>query len=239
MNTLPLADLTGSRAEHQKLHEWVWLHLLGDGIRALALAWRWDDAVAHAQAHRGIGLHFMEGRDRGPLRQRRPDTGTSGAGGSHPAAAMGTPGGLLLKVMCAHPDDTPRQRDVTAMIARFVEHQPIPGYAFFRAQLGLTATILTATIDPEAASRVLVQVADEVIESGDGYAARETPRHHDTLAPVTDGQHAVLTDLLAASGLGTGTMPEPLRQRLLDSTWAAAQELRASLQQPERPTMRA
>jgi hypothetical protein len=125
------------------------------------------------------------------------------------------------------------------MIARFVEHQPIPGYAFFRAQLGLTATILTATIDPEAASRVLVQVADEVIESGDGYAARETPRHHDTLAPVTDGQHAVLTDLLAASGLGTGTMPEPLRQRLLDSTWAAAQELRASLQQPERPTMRA
>jgi hypothetical protein len=55
--TLPLADLTGSRAEHHKLHEWVWLHLLGDGIRALALAGRWDDAVTHANAHRRIGLH--------------------------------------------------------------------------------------------------------------------------------------------------------------------------------------
>ena len=60
--TLPLADPAGTRAEHYKLREWVWLHLIGDGIRALALAGRWDDAVAHARAHRGIGLHLMEGR---------------------------------------------------------------------------------------------------------------------------------------------------------------------------------
>lgn len=60
--TLPLAGLAGTRAEHHRLREWVWLHLVGDGIRALALAGRWDDAVAHADAHRGIGLHLMEGR---------------------------------------------------------------------------------------------------------------------------------------------------------------------------------
>ncbi len=239
--TLSLADLTGSRAEHHKLHEWVWLHLLGDGIRALALAGRWDDAVTHAKAHCGIGLHLMEGRQativahcvNGDLTRARV------------ALADATPQqpwelqvASCLEVTCAIPDDTSR-RDITTMITRFVEHQPMPGYAFFRAQLGLTVTTLAASIDPEAASRVLAQVADEVIESGDGYAAREMLRHHDTQALVTDGQHAALTNLLAASGLGTGTMPEPLRQSLLDSAWAAAQELRASLQQPERPTMRA
>ena len=85
---------------------------------------------------------------------------------------------------------------------------------------------------------MLAQTVDEVIESGDGYAAREILRHHDTQAPVTDGQHAALTDLLAASGLGTRTMPEPPRQSLLDSTQTAAQLLRVSLRQPKRPTMR-
>jgi hypothetical protein len=232
---LPLADLTGSRTEHHKLHEWVWLHLLGDGIRALALAGRWADAITHAQAHRGIGLHLMEGRQativahcvNGNLTRARA------------ALAEATPQqpwelqvASCLKVMCASPGDTSRRPDVTVMITRFVERQPMPGYALFRAQLGLSVAALAETIDPEAASRVLAQVADEVIESGDGYATREVLRHHDTQVPVTDGQHAALTDLLAASGLGTGTMPEPLRQSLLDSTGVAAQELVVSLQQP-------
>lgn len=112
----------------------------------------------------------------------------------------------------------------------------MPGHAFFRVQLGLSVATLAETIDPEAARQVVVQVADEVIESGDGYATREILRHHNTYVSVTDGQHAALTTLLAASGLAAGTMTEPLRRSLLDSTRAAAQELRASLQQSERAT---
>jgi hypothetical protein len=235
--TLPLADLTGSRAEHHKLHEWVWLHLIGDGIRALALAGRWADAVTHAQAHRGIGLHLMEGRQativahcvNGDLTRAR-----AALADATPQQPWELQVASCLKVMCANPDDTSRRRNVTAMITQFAERQPMPGYALFRTQLGLSVTTLAETIDTEAASRVLAQVADEVIESGDGYATREILRHHDTQVPVTDGQHAALTDLLAASGLGTGIMPEPLLQSLLDSARAAAQELCASLQQPER-----
>lgn len=60
--TLSLTDLTGTRQKHYKLRERVWLHLVGDGIRALTLAGRWVDAVNHPQAHRGVGLHLMEGR---------------------------------------------------------------------------------------------------------------------------------------------------------------------------------
>lgn len=233
--TLPLTDLAGSRDEHYKLHEWVWLHLLGDGIRALALAGRWDDAVAHAQAHRGIGLHLMEGRQativtycvNGDLTAAQ-----AALADSTPEQPWELQVASCLKVMCTNTDSPSRWRDVMAMITRFADRQPMPGYAFFRAQLGLCVATLAETADPEAANRVLAQTVDEVIESGDGYAVREILRHHDTQAPVTDGQHEVLTDLLAASGLGTGAMPEPLRQSLLDSTGAAARELLVSLQQP-------
>lgn len=117
--TLPLADLSGSRDEHYKLHEWVWLHLIGDGIRALALAGRWNDAVAHAHAHRGIGLHLMEGRQATIVAHC--------VNGDLPAAqaalADSTPQhpwelqvASCLKVMCIDANSPSRRHDVTAMI---------------------------------------------------------------------------------------------------------------------------
>jgi hypothetical protein len=143
-----------------------------------------------------------------------------------------------LKVMCTGPDSTSTRHDVTAMIARFVEHPPKLGYAVFRAQFGLTVTTLANAIDPDAAGRVLAQVTDEVIESEDGYAAREVLRYHDAQAAMTGKQRAVLTDLVTTSGLGTGTLPEPLRQSLLDSTQTAAQAMRLTLRQPDQPAIR-
>ncbi|UJW32454.1 hypothetical protein L3Q67_01305 [Saccharothrix sp. AJ9571] len=241
--TLPLTDLAGTLTELHKLREWMWLHLIGDGVRALVLAGRWDDAVAHAHAHRGIGLHLMEGRQATIVAHCvNADLAAASA-----ALAKSTPEqpwelqvASCLKVMCANPDSTSRRGDVATMITRFVERQPMPGYAFFRAQLGLTVTTLADTIDSDAASRVLAQVVDEVIESEDGYAAREVLRYRDIPAAVTGGHcGAALTGLVNASGLGIRTMPEPLRQTLLDATHAAAQTLSMSLRQPEQPAMRA
>jgi hypothetical protein len=239
--TLPLADLAGTDDEHHKLHEWVWLHLIGDGIRALALAGRWDDAVAHAHAHRGIGLHLMEGRQativahcmNGDLARAQ-----AALAESSPQQPWELQVSSCLKVMCTGPDSTSTRHDVTAMIARFVEHPPKLGYAVFRAQFGLTVTTLANAIDPDAAGRVLAQVTDEVIESEDGYAAREVLRYHDAQAAMTGKQRAVLTDLVTTSGLGTGTLPEPLRQSLLDSTQTAAQAMRLTLRQPDQPAIR-
>lgn len=237
---LPLTGLTGDRDERYKLHEWIWLHLIGDGVRALALAGRWDDAVAHAQAHNGIGLHLMEGRQATILAHL-----VSGdLPGAQAALAPCTPQhpwelqvAACLKVLCANPDSTSKYHNVTAMIRQFAEYQPMPGYAFFRAQLGLCVATLVGTADADASSRVLAQVADEAIESGDGYGAREVLRHHDIHATVTEGQYSALTDLLSASGLGIGAIPEHLRRNLLDSTRLAAEELGASLRQPEQPAV--
>ncbi|MFC5054548.1 hypothetical protein [Saccharothrix xinjiangensis] len=233
---LPLADLTGSRAEHHKLREWVWLHLLGDGIRALVLAGRWDDALALAHAHRGIGLHLMEGRQTAivaPWVNGDLTAARAALADSTPQQPWELQVASCLTVMCTDTDSPSRRRAVATMITRFVERWPIPGYAFFRAQLGLTVATLADTTDPEAANRVLLQVVDEAIGAADGYAARELLRHPGTQAAATGGQRAALAALVDASGLGTGTMPEPLRQSLLDSTRAAAWALHLSLRQPE------
>ena len=238
--TLPLTELTGDSEERKKLHEWVWLHLIGDGVRALALAGRWDDAVTHAQTHRGIGLHLMEGRQ-AAIMAHLVRGNLSGAQAALEESTPQHPWELqvasCLKVMCTDPNSSPAPRDVAAMITRFGEHQPVSGYAFFRAQLGLCVATLADIADREAASWVLAQVADEAIESGDGYGAREVLRHHDIQAAITEGQYAALTDLLTASGLGTGAIPEPLRRDLLGSTRLAAAELSASLRQLTQPAI--
>jgi hypothetical protein len=140
--------------------------------------------------------------------------------------------------MCTDTDSRSASHAVSAMIERFVEQQPLPGYAAFRAQLGLTVTTLAGSTDSDAASRVLAQVADEVIESGDGYAAREVLRYPDIQASVTGGQRAALTGLVGASALGAGTLPESLLHTLLDSAQAAAEVLGLSLPQPEQQTLR-
>lgn len=231
--TLPLADLIGTRQERHKLREWVWLHLLGEGIRTLTLAGRWDDAVAHAGAHRGVGLHLMEGRQATILAHC--------LNGDHAAAraalAESTPTqpwerqvGSCLQVMCADTDGTPTREDIATMIRYFVEQHPMPGYAAFRAQLGLTITTLTATTDAHTARRVHGQVADEAIQAGDGYAAREVLRYQDTQAVrLNDDQEQALTRLLISSGLGAGTLSEPYRQSLRNSTQVAIEILAASL----------
>lgn len=228
-SALPLTDLIGTRQEHFKLREWVWLHLLGDGIRALVLAGRWNDAVAHAHAHRGIGLHLMEGRQATILAHCLDGESAAARG----ALAESTPKqpwelqvACCLKVMCGDADSTLARRDVTTMIRQFAEQSPMPGYAAFRAQLGLTVAILASTTDSAAARRVLAQVADEAIRAGDGYAVRDVLRYRDTAeVNLPDKQDQTLTELLISSGLGAGTIPEPLRQSLLHSTQAAAEVL--------------
>lgn len=125
----------------------MWLHLLGDGIRALALAGRWDDAVAHAHAHRGVGLNLMEGRQAMIMAHclnDEPAAARAALAESTPVQPWEHQVASCLKVMCTDPDGTSARRDITAMIGRFVGQEPMPGYAVFGAQLRLTVTTLAS-----------------------------------------------------------------------------------------------
>jgi hypothetical protein len=233
---LPLAEVTGTRYEHHKLREWVWLHLLGDGIRALTLAGRWDQAVAHAQAHRGIGLHLMEGRQativahclNGP-----PAAAQAALAESTPQQPWELQVASCLKVMCTHADRTPASREITAMIENFLQGDPMPGYAVFRCQLGLAVITLVRASDSGAADRIFSQVVDEAIDADDGYAAREVLRFPAALEGLTSEQRNELADLVTSSGLGAGTLPDSLLHSLSISTHTAAELLSASVAQTE------
>ncbi len=98
-------------------------------------------------------------------------------------------------MMCTDADGTSASRDITTMVEQFVEQEPMPGYAVFRAQLGLTVTTLASATDPDAANRVLAQAAEEVIKAGDGYAARDVLRYRSTQAGLTGVQGTALSDL--------------------------------------------
>ncbi|WP_449061487.1 hypothetical protein [Planomonospora algeriensis] len=236
--TLPLAALTGTRQEQHKLREWVWLQYLADGIRALALAGRWDEAVAHATANKGIGLHLMEGRQAmiishclsGALLAARAvlEASTVTEPWERQVAAC-------LAVMCAEKNSVSIGRDITVMVDGFLGQAPVavPGYAVFRARLGLTVATLAGDTDAETAGRVLAQAAVEVVEAEDGYAAREVLGYRSPVTGLTAVQRKALSTVVTASGLGVGTMPEPALASLVGAARIAKDALAASMLRPE------
>ncbi|RAY15488.1 hypothetical protein DPM19_12055 [Actinomadura craniellae] len=231
---LPLAHLTGTRRERNKLREWVWLQLLTDGIRALARAGDWNDAVALAEAHRGIGAHLMEGRQAAILAARldgKSDearrllhAGTLTQPWEHQVASC-------LEVMCGGSDRPHCHRAATEMIHRFRHGEPVTGYAVFRARLGLAVAALAHPHVPAAVPSLLAQAAAEAIAAEDGYAAREVLHHRTPDADLSAGQRHALHGLVTAGGLGVGPLPPPLQDAFTDATGAAVKALAASLQE--------
>lgn len=56
------ADLTATDKDRHEVVAWLWRVLLADGTRALATEGRWSEALAHIEAHRGVGKRMLDGR---------------------------------------------------------------------------------------------------------------------------------------------------------------------------------
>jgi hypothetical protein len=214
---VPVGGITGTRDEHRKLREWAWLQHLSEGIRAHVLAGQWDEAAAHAERHRGIGAHLMEGRqaaiiasrlngDARTARQMLAETTVTEPWERQVAAC--------LAVMCADGDE-PEHELITAMADGFAAPEPVPGYAAYRARLGATVTTLASAADPAKARLMADAVACEAITSADGYAARDVLASPETRDLVRASQRQRLIDIKTASGIGTGSIPGPLCRDLV------------------------
>ncbi|MBA2320594.1 MAG: hypothetical protein H0V89_05500, partial [Deltaproteobacteria bacterium] len=55
-------DLERGSKDWKDLRLWLWTSVLSEGIRALASAGRWSEALAHARRHNGIGRRLLDGR---------------------------------------------------------------------------------------------------------------------------------------------------------------------------------
>jgi hypothetical protein len=218
--TLPIEKMIGTREEHRKLYEWAWKACIADGVRALVVQARWDEAVHHAERHRGIGLHLMEGRQAAIVAaclSGRADAATRLFEESTLTEQWEWQIATCLDAMCAYAAGRPVAIAVLTMVEAFQDQKPVPGYAPYHARLGLSVATLAAGLYPEAANRALVRAAEEALKSGDGYAAREIARFKNTTLRLDEQHHQALADVAVTSGLGAGLLPEPLLDSLLVS----------------------
>ncbi|MGA5304595.1 hypothetical protein ACPCHT_32120 [Nucisporomicrobium flavum] len=229
---LPTADLAGDHHERRHLREWVWLQLVSEGVRALALAHRWPDAAEHARSHNGIGAHLMEGRQAAiitavlddDLRQARrllTDSTLTQPWELEIAAC--------LQLMCSHPGRASHERHLDVALARYRARKSVSGYASYRARLGLTIVTLAHQTRADTAINLLRHVADEAIASDDGYAARDALNIREPINGINPIQHRRLTAIHAASGLARRTSPYLDPHRLESTTTRAAGVLNLAL----------
>jgi hypothetical protein len=229
--TLPTADLVGEPAERRKLLQWLWLQLLGDGIRALAMANRWTDAADHARAYNGIGNHLMEGRQ--ALIVAECALGNLAEGRKILNHTLLTQPweqqvASCLQLLCATPDTDPENLLANAM-RRLATPPPTTNYASYHARVGLTLSILTNGIRPEAAPRLLHRTARLAINSTDGYAARDMLSFRDPIEGISARQTSELTRIAQHAGLGIGELPEPALQSIARVADAAGKVLEIAL----------
>jgi hypothetical protein len=126
--------------------------------------------------------------------------------------------------MCA--DDNAYEL-ASEMAVGFRAAKAVPGYAPYRARLGLTILTLTLDSDPAIASRMTEAVTTEAISSADGSAARELLTHPASSRLLSPEQSQLLADTQAISGIRAGSIPEPHRTDLLAAVSAAEAQLRA------------
>lgn len=56
------SGLTSTADDRQEVRAWLWRVLLADGTRALTAVGRWTEALAHVEAHHGVGQRMLDGR---------------------------------------------------------------------------------------------------------------------------------------------------------------------------------
>jgi hypothetical protein len=96
------------------------------------------------------------------------------------------------------------------MTSRFLTDPPPADRVLFRARLSATVVALSRQIRPDNAAQVAMAAANEAIQAGDAYAARDilaSPAAACLLGPRSRKELALIAD---ESGLGRGTIPPAL-----------------------------
>lgn len=238
---LTIGDLIGDPPERRQLREWVWLQLVSEGVKAYVLAGRWNAAAEHARRLNGIGDHLMEGRQAAIIAACQHDNlPTARALLTHSTITQPWEQEVAtcLHIMCSRPDSPANDQHLDAAVDRYRARDLLPGYASYRARFGLTIATLSYLARPHIATTLLWRIAEDAIDSGDGYAARDVLGFREPVDGISNRQRDHLTAIATGAGLGLGAMPEPAQRNLDDAVTRAEAILRAVLDHP-RMTARA
>nr|WP_258544535.1 hypothetical protein [Micromonospora provocatoris] len=206
--------------ERQEITSWLRNILLSDGTRALTAGGRWADAVKHVQRYDGIGATLHDGRQIAVVAHLiHGNTRTATAilnrtTIEHPWEELVRD---LLHAWSATTVGDRSRADHRELIDRASTMATGPGLSLFRTRLVLTALDLSPDLCTAAATAVTDHMAAEVFQEQDANAARELLKG----PGVGPEYHGPLRQMISASGLGLGRLPDSAR-RTLSSALALA-----------------
>ncbi len=225
--TVP-ADLTVTDADRQEVHQWLWRVIIADGTRALTTAGRWQEALGHLQRHHGVGKRMLDGRQVAAL--ARATTGDyAGARQLLTGTAPGEPWEnavtACLTALCVHID---------TMLDHCRRLGFQPGLAVFHTRLVLSAVDAgRLSCNPRVGTQAR-ELAVQIVQVGDGHAAREILAHEGCVSLLTEQQMQGLAQAVDACAFGRRTMPPGLASALDISEAVITRTLTADLQRPDR-----
>ncbi|MDX3113826.1 hypothetical protein [Streptomyces scabiei] len=235
--TVP-ADLTATGEDRQEVRAWLWRVLLADGTRTLTTEGRWAEAMAHIEAHHGIGQRMLDGRQVAVLAALvEGDTAWAAD-----LLADTAPGDLweqavtaCLTVLCRRDAGQPIDGHLADLVTAYSGRKAEPGMTVFDTRLGLTVLDAIGSAEALAAHHIVEDLHRRTTDTEDGYAARENLAHPLFTEIATNRQVQDCRALVRACALGAGVLPDELRGELTSALRTSDSVIRASLTRPSTP----
>ncbi|MFJ9552240.1 hypothetical protein ACIRPH_00395 [Nocardiopsis sp. NPDC101807] len=222
---LPLNRITATADDREELHRWLWAILLGDGLRALTAAGRWDEAAEQAQRQGGVGDRLFDGRQSviiAHLLSGRAEHALALIEGSTVQELWEQALRAVLDLWCRMELSDQASLDADGL-RRSVSRAFDVSRPLFSVRLGLAALHLLHRVGAETAD-LTDTVTAIVIRAEDGYAARDLLSSWQTTAD----QNRRLAKVLDTAGLVGDGLPTHLHERLTNAVMTAALTLDAA-----------
>ncbi|QFY11514.1 hypothetical protein GBF35_37450 [Nonomuraea phyllanthi] len=227
--------LTRTDDDLHTVRKWLWGVFLAEGIRALISAGQWDQAVAHAQQHRGVGQRLLDGRQATIIAHclaGHTDTALKLVADSAPDQPWERLVAGCLDLLCSRAVGLPASGTFAEVQRQYLELDRTPGLLVFRTSLGLTLLDVAADADRSLADRAFTCLVSDILATADGYAAREVLAHKQGSAMLSLVEQHELTAAVHDAGLGLGTIPDPLMSDLLTAVGTSETVIERGLGSP-------
>ncbi|MCX5501095.1 hypothetical protein OG887_17155 [Streptomyces sp. NBC_00053] len=225
------ADLTATAKDRHEVSAWLWRVLLADGTRALTTEGRWAEALAHIEAHRGVGKRMLDGRQVAVLTSLvTGDTAQAAVllTDTMPGDAWEQAVTACLTVLCRRDAGHPVYGHLADLVTTYSERKTEAGMTVFDIRLGLTILDAISSAEAPGARRIVEELHRRTTNAEDGCAARENLAHPLFTAIATDRQARDCRALVRACALGAKTLPDQVRRELRVALRASDSVIRES-----------